>query len=160
MTDYLTPIYTDVRQWIVSTLPDAVNDVIRAYQNGIAMPNNAIIMTFMMEKRLDQLSQTTDNGVATVFDSIQGTMQLDFYGPKAHSRARQVCTMWQTLFTADTLVNCQPLYCGDPKDLTFVNEAGQYELRFMAALELQYNNSYDVNVDTFIKNPNTELNNV
>ena len=155
--EYLKPIYSDVRKWLVGLLPDASKDVVRAYQNGIAMPENAIIMTFMLEKRLDQLSAT---GTGKVFDSIQGTMQLDFYGVKAHERARKICTLWQTLYTTESMFSCQPLYCSDPKDLTFVNETGQYELRSMAMLELQYNNEYDVDVDTFTTIPKTELNNV
>lgn len=158
--NYLTPIYTDMRQYLVKLLPDAVNDVVRAYQNNIAMPKNAIIMTFMMEKRLDQLSAQVENGVQTVFDSIQGTMQIDCYGDKAHERAAKICTMWQSSYSTDILQDCQPLYANDPKDLTYVNEKGQYELRFMTALELQYNRGYDVNIDTFTTIPNTELNNV
>ena len=150
MTDYLTPLYTDVRAWLLSMFPNA--PIVRGYQNLEPIPENGIIMTFLMEKRLDQLSRTyeDDNTNLIVFDSIQGTMQVDCYGENSHAMARQISSMWQTPITTEILQNCQPLYCGDPKDLTFVNETGQYELRFMVGLELQYNTKYENAVQSAI----------
>ena len=144
MTDYLTPIYTDVRAWLLTLFP--TTPIVKGYQNLVPLPQGGILMTFLMEKRLDQPSTTYDDTTATVFDSIQGTMQLDCYGPNSHAMARQISTMWQSVLTTDVMQNCQPLYCGDPKDLSFVNETGQYELRFMTALELQYNTGYEQSI--------------
>ena len=84
-------------------------------------------------------------------------MQIDCYGKNAHAMSRQVSTMWQSLLTTDAMQNCQPLYCADPKDLTFVNETGQYELRFMTALELQYNTGYEQSIQTSNQVPNVDI---
>lgn len=155
MTDYLTPIYADVRKWLLTLFPTTT--IVKGYQNLVPIPKEAIIMTFLMEKRLDQPSTTINNGTATVFNSVQGTMQIDCYGKNAHAMSRQVSTMWQSLLTTDAMQNCQPLYCGDPKDLTFVNETGQYELRFMTALELQYNTGYEQSIQTTNQVPNVDI---
>lgn len=155
MTDYLTPIYTDVRTWLLSLFPDT--PVVRGYQNGVPVPENGIVMTLMPEKRLDQLSQETDDGTMIIFDSIQATMQIDCYGTNSHALCREISSMWQSLPTTEVMQNCQPLYCSDPKDLTFVNEAGQYELRFMTMLELQYNTKYEKSVDSAIDVSNVDI---
>ena len=155
MTDHLTPIYADVRKWLLTLFPTTT--IVKGYQNLVPIPKDAIIMTFLMEKRLDQPSTTINNGTATVFNSVQGTMQIDCYGKNSHAMSRQVSTMWQSILTTDAMQNCQPLYCGDPKDLTFVNETGQYELRFMTALELQYNTGYEQSIQTSNQVPNVDI---
>lgn len=155
MTDYLTPIYTDVRKWILSLFP-AVS-VVRGYQNLVPAPENGIVITVLFEKRLDQLSQKTVDGTFIVFDSIQASMQVDCYGDGSQSTCREICTWWQTMEACDAMQNVQPLYCSDPKDLTFVNEAGIYELRFMTLLELQYNTSYEKSVESTTENPNVDI---
>ena len=155
MTDYLTPIYADVRKWLLTLFPTTT--IVKGYQNLVPIPKEAIIMTFLMEKRLDQPSTTINNGTATVFNSVQGTMQIDCYGKNSHAMSRQVSTMLQSLLTTDAMQNCQPLYCGDPKDLTFVNETGQYELRFMTALELQYNTCYEQSIQTTNQVPDVDI---
>lgn len=160
MTTTQTEIYTDVRQWILSLISGAESQVVRAYNNNVPIPENAIIMTYLLEQKLDQLTQNTDEGVFYVGESIQVMMQLDAYGPLAKERLDKLTTFWKSNYTCEKLQKCQPLYATDVRDLTFVNEAGQYELRFMTSLYLQYNRAYDVPVQAFTTIPNTELNNV
>ena len=147
MTEYLQPIYTDIRAWLLSMFPTA--PVVQGYQNAVPIPIDAIMMTFMLERRLDQLTvKYSDNHEeAAIQQSVQGTMQLDFFGEDAHARSTEFAAMWQTVFTADQLTACQPLYCSHPKNMTFVNEQGFYEPRYMVELELQYNVSYEKSIN-------------
>lgn len=147
MTEYLQPIYTDIRAWLLSMFPNA--PVVQGYQNAVPIPIDAIMMTFMLERRLDQLTvKYSDNHEeAAIQQSVQGTMQLDFFGEDAHARSTEFAAMWQTVFAADQLTACQPLYCSHPKNMTFVNEQGFYEPRYMIELELQYNVSYEKSIN-------------
>lgn len=155
MTDYLTPIYTDMRKWLLILFPNT--PIVRAYANNAPIPNDAIIMTFMLETALDQPSTVYADNTAIVYDSIQGTMQVDCYGKNAHAMARQVSTMWHSVLTCDAIGNIEPLYARQPKDLTFVNEFGIYEPRFMTSLELQYNTNYEQSIQTTNTIPNVDV---
>lgn len=158
----MNDLYKDIRFWIMSLIPDS--DPNKAYQNGISMPEDAILMTILFETPLDQLTQDyqgrEDDGSTYVKNSIQAKVQIDCYGKDAHARATKIASMWQTMYTTEQLQYCQPLYARRPRDLTFINETGQYELRFLVELDLQYNTVYDVSLQTFKTLPNTELNDV
>lgn len=145
----LTDLYTDMRQYLLKTLNLPTNDttVIKGYNNLNPIPKNAIIMTFMYGRHLDQKSVSYDGDKQFIFNSMQGTMQLDFYGDNSMDRAQEVQTLWNSPYTTDTLINCVPL--GNPRirDLSFINEAGMYELRFMIEADLQYNTKYEKTVN-------------
>lgn len=145
----LTDLYTDMRQYLLKTFNLPANDttVIRGYNNLNPIPKDAIIMTFMHGRHLDQKSVNYDGDKQIIFNSMQGTMQLDFYGPDSMDRAQEVQTLWNSPYTTDTLINCVPL--GNPRirDLSFVNETGMYELRFMIEADLQYNTKYEKTVN-------------
>lgn len=144
----LTPLYTDMRQYLLNTfnLPDDDLTVVHGYNNLNPIPKNAIIMTFMQGKHLDQKSVRYEDDKQIMFNSVQGTMQLDFYGANSMDRAQEVATLWNSPYTTDTLVNCVPLSNPRIRDLSFVNEAGVYELRFMVEADLQYNTKYEKQV--------------
>lgn len=146
----LTDLYTDMRQYLLKTFNLPVNDttVIRGYNNLNPIPKNAIIMTFMQGPPLDQKSVDYSGNKQIIFNSMKGTMQLDFYGDNSMDRAQEILTLWNSPYTTDTLINCVPL--GNPsriRDLSFVNEAGMYELRFMIEADLQYNTKYEKTVN-------------
>lgn len=157
----LTPLYTDMRQYLLKTFNLPTNDttVIRGYNNLNPIPENAIIMTFMQGNHLDQKSVNYENGKMIVFNSVQGTMQLDFYGEDSHDRAQEVATLWNSPYTTDTLKDCVPLRNPRIRDLSFVNEAGMYELRFMLEADLQYNTKYEkqVNIATDVSQIESEF---
>lgn len=145
----LTDLYTDMRQYLLKTFNLPIDDttVIKGYNNLNPIPKNAIIMTFMHGRHLDQKSVNYDGDKQFIFNSMHGTMQLDFYGDNSMDRAQEVQTLWNSPYTTDTLINCVPL--GNPRirDLSFVNEAGMYELRFMIEADLQYNTKYEKTVN-------------
>lgn len=145
----LTALYTDIRQYLLSTfnLPIADTTVIRGYNNLNPIPKDAIIMTFMHGSHIDQKSVNYEGEKQIVFNSVHGTMQLDFYGDNAMDRAQEIATLWNSPYTTDLLKDCVPLRNPRIRDLSFVNEAGMYELRFMIEAELQYNTKYEKQVN-------------
>lgn len=150
----LTELYTDIRKYLIELLEiSEPRRIVRAYNNGVPIPIDAIIMSFRSDGHLDQFSSETIGDKLITFNSVSGTMQLDFYGSDSFDLAQKVATCWNTSVTTDILINCAPLNQPRIRDLTFVNESGQYELRFMLELELQFNTRYEktVNITTEIK---------
>lgn len=145
----LTPLYTDMRQYLLATFNLPANDtsVVRGYNNLNPIPIDAIIMTFLQGQHIDQKSENYVGDKLIVFNSVRGMMQLDFYGDKAHDRAQEVATLWNSSYTTDLLKQCVPLENPRVRDLSFVNEAGMYEQRFMTELSLQYNTKYEKTVN-------------
>lgn len=160
----LTPLYTDIRQYLLSTfnLPITDTTVIRGYNNLNPIPKNAIIMTFMQGSHIDQHSVGFVDDKQVIFNSVRGSMQLDFYGDSSMDRAQEIATLWNTPYTTEILKDCVPLRNPRVRDLSFVNEAGMYELRFMVEAELQYNTKYEkqVNIVTDVSQIDLESINV
>lgn len=160
----LTPLYTDIRQYLLSTfnLPITDTTVIRGYNNLNPIPKNAIIMTFMQGSHIDQHSVDFVDDKQIIFNSVRGSMQLDFYGDSSMDRAQEIATLWNTPYTTEILKDCVPLRNPRVRDLSFVNEAGMYELRFMVEAELQYNTKYEkqVNIVTDVSQIDLESINV
>lgn len=145
----LTPLYSDMRSYLLQTLNLPSNDitVVHGYNNLNPIPENAIIMTFRQNAHLDQKSTEYQDDKMIIFNSVRGTMQLDFYGDSACDKAQEVSTLWNTIYTISLLQNCVPLETPRLRDLTFINEGGTYEYRFMLELELQYNTKYEKTVN-------------
>lgn len=160
----LTPLYTDIRSYLLQTfnLPTTDATIVRGYNNLNPIPINAIIMTFRQNAHLDQKSTVYEGEKMIIFNSVRGTMQLDFYGDLACDRAQEVSTLWNTIYTTGILQNCVPLETPRLRDLSFVNEGGVYEYRFMLELELQYNTKYEktVNIVSDVSDITTEFKNV
>lgn len=150
-------IYIDVRKWLLSLHPSAV--VIKGYQNEEPLPKNCIVMTILFDTDLDQLSTYYDGEASelTVFESVQFKMQLDFYGDESMDRSTKTAVMFKSLLTTSFMQFVQPLFCTRPRNMTFVNEAGQYEKRYMLELDLQHNPSYKQTVDSSIEIPTLEI---
>ena len=160
----LTPLYTDIRQYLLATFNLAIDDttIIKGYNNYEPIPENAIIMTFKANPNIDQYSTEYKDDQMIVFNSVKGMMQLDFYGVDSMSRNQEISTLWNTSYTTELLKECSPLGTPRGRDLSFVNEAGIYEYRFMLELELQYNTKYEktVNIVTDISQIDLESINV
>lgn len=160
----LSLLYTDIRSYLLHTfnLPTTDATIIRGYNNLNPIPIDAIIMTFRNNAHLDQKSTAYKDDKMIIFNSVRGTMQLDFYGDKSFDRAQEISTLWNTIYTTTILKNCVPLDTPRLRDLSFVNEGGMYEYRFMLDVELQYNTKYEktVNIATDVSEIDSELINV
>lgn len=151
-------IYTDVYDWLKALGFTAL--IVQGYQNNAPVPKNAIVMTVLFVTDLDQLSNEYLDNEIVVFESQQVKMQLDFYGDQSMNDATKASVIFKSPITTDIMLSIQPLNCTKPRNMTFVNEAGQYEKRYMIELDLQHNPSYKQAVDSTNTIPNIGIDNV
>lgn len=143
--DFLNQMYIEVRSLFLEmfTCP-----IVQGYCNGSPLPIDAIVITFITETDLDQLAysyETNNDGVSqtvTMQTAVKAMMQVDCYGELGQARARQIATMFKNPFACERLKSCQPLDYRPPKNLSFVNEASEYEARWMVEIDMQYNPHY------------------
>lgn len=147
-------IYTEVRAYLLGLFLCSPETVIQGYQNGSPLPPNAVVMTVLFDVGLDvpvsHYDPITDTTV--VQQSVEVTMQLDFYGEQAGTRARHVSNLWKSHYTATALTVCKPLYSKDPRRMPIVNEQAQYEDRWSVDVLLQYNPEFE-HAQTFLVMP-------
>ncbi|WMC00437.1 hypothetical protein [Acinetobacter phage Ab69] len=106
----LSTLYADMRQYLLKTFNLPIDDTtVIKLQQPKSIPENAIIMTFMQGRHLDLKSVNYDGGKQIIFNSMQGTMQLDFYGDNSMDQGHKKCKHCNSPYTTDTLVNCVPL---------------------------------------------------
>ncbi|WP_086953569.1 phage neck terminator protein [Xenorhabdus innexi] len=140
-------IFTEVRKYLIKLFSC---EVMQGYQNDVPAPENGIIMHALFERDLDYTANYYHHEASTITAqrSVELTMQLDFYGDEADSRARIAANLWQSPYTTARLKKCQPLYSESPRKMVLVNEANQYENRVMLEIKLQYNPETTYSVDS------------
>lgn len=132
-------IYKEIRSYLMG-LFDTQN-VVKSIQNGVPLPENAVVMNIINESDLD-MAVTRYNkieDIAGVQASVGVLMQIDLYGNDAGKRARILANLWRSHHSAERLKECQPLYAKDPIRAPIINEKSMYEDRFIVELKLQYN---------------------
>ncbi|WP_446471158.1 phage neck terminator protein [Xenorhabdus stockiae] len=139
-------IFTEVRKYLIALFSC---EVMQGYQNDVPVPESSIVMHVLFERDIDYTANYYHHEVSTITAqrSVELSMQLDFYGEEADSRARVVANLWQSSYTTARLKKCQPLYCEAPRKMVLVNEANQYENRVMLEMKLQYNPEITYSVD-------------
>lgn len=144
-------LYADISNYIIGIIPEAAGtkvaggwkdrQIVKSAQNQTALPFNAIVMSILMDNDLDYgvVSYDPKNDKAAVQNSVKVRLQLSFYGKQAEKRSRMVDTLWRTLYGADNLKLCKPLYVHSRERHPYINESNQYEERYLLDLALQYN---------------------
>lgn len=143
--DFLNQMFIEIRAMLLEffTCP-----IVQGYQNGVPLPIDGIVITFITETDLDQLSYSEATNpdlisqTVTVQTAVKTMMQVDCYGELGQARARQIATMFKSPYACERLQSCQPLDYRPPKNLSFVNEASEYEARWMVEIDIQYNPHY------------------
>lgn len=132
-------LYKEIRSYLVKLF--GTQSVVKSIQNGVPLPENAIVMNIINESDLDMAVTRYDKpeGVAGVQVSVSVLMQIDFYGNEAGKRARILANLWRSNHATNALKDCQPLYAKDPIRAPVINEKSMYEDRFIVELQLQYN---------------------
>ncbi|WP_258086952.1 phage neck terminator protein [Xenorhabdus bovienii] len=140
-------IFIELRKYLIELFQC---DVVQGYQNGVPVPKNGIVMHVLFERDIDYIANYYhhESSEITAQRSVELTIQLDFYGVDADSRARVVANLWQSSYTTARLNKCQPLYSEQPKKNVLVNEAAQYENRVMLEIKLQYNPEITYSIDS------------
>lgn len=122
-------------------LCNAKDQVVAGLQNGVPLPENAIVMFPIFEENIGQKVDYYDRqkGEAYILNNVKMRLQVDFYGNDAHERARKVSNAWHDMYTTEKFSILQPLYADGVRFMQFVNEKSQYEERYTIELYLQYN---------------------
>lgn len=147
--DFLDQMFVEIWEMFAEMFPTFDSSkIVRGYQNGMPLPIDGIVITFITETDLDQLSylEVTNpdliSQTVTVQTAVKTMMQVDCYGELGQARARQIATMFKNPYACERLQSCQPLDYRPPKNLSFVNEASEYEARWMVEIDMQYNPHY------------------
>ena len=147
--DFLDQMFVEIWEMFSEMFPTFDSSkIVRGYQNGMPLPIDGIVITFITETDLDQLSYSKVTNpdlisqTVTVQTAVKTMMQVDCYGELGQARARQIATMFKSPYACERLHSCQPLDYRPPKNLSFVNEASEYEARWMVEIDMQYNPHY------------------
>lgn len=129
--------------------PNTPTPIIRGEVNRVSIPGNNPAGPFVkvMEihrRNLDAPSQfqSTDSTVqqATVKNSKQLEVQIDFYGPAAGEWSAAIESVWRSLYGPDQFpAGIAPLYCSDAHQMPLVTGEEQYEYRWALTAALEYN---------------------
>ena len=147
--DFLDQMFVEIWEMFAEMFPTFDSSkIVRGYQNGMPLPIDGIVITFITETDLDQLSYSEVTNpdlisqTVTIQTAVKTMMQVDCYGELGQARARQIATMFKNPYACERLQSCQPLDYRPPKNLSFVNEASEYEARWMVEIDMQYNPHY------------------
>lgn len=138
-------IFREVRAYLLGLFSCPPESVVQCYQNDAPLPKQAVVMSILFEHAFDFPASyyEPERDKAAVQQSVEVTMQIDFYGNQAGDRARKLSNLWKNQYTTARLTSCQPLYCKDPMQMTFINEQSRYEERWTVELALQYNPEFE-----------------
>lgn len=138
-------IATALRAFLLHTLPDGTQ-VVAGQQNHVPLPQGPVVV-------ITPLMQTAMDVPVTVYDRNKGSagkqqakdwrVQLDIYGDNAADMAAMLATVFRADVPFDWLAEhgyaVRPLYAEDPRNMAFVNDAMNYEARWMLEVHLQAN---------------------
>ncbi len=162
--DFLDQMFVEIWNMFAEMFPTFDSSkIVRGYQNGMPLPIDGIVITFITETDLDQLSYSEVTNpdlisqTVTVQTAVKTMMQVDCYGELGQARARQIATMFKNPYACERLQSCQPLDYRPPKNLSFVNEASEYEARWMVEIDMQYNPHYTYRQESTTVMPSVDI---
>ena len=162
--DFLDQMFIEIWEMFAEMFPTFDSSkIVRGYQNGMPLPIDGIVITFITETDLDQLSYSEVTNpdlisqTVTVQTAVKTMMQVDCYGDLGQARARQIATMFKNPYACERLQSCQPLDYRPPKNLSFVNEASEYEARWMVEIDMQYNPHYTYRQESTTVMPSVDI---
>ena len=162
--DFLDQMFVEIWEMFAEMFPTFDSSkIVRGYQNGMPLPIDGIVITFITETDLDQLSYSEVTNpdlisqTVTVQTAVKTMMQVDCYGELGQARARQIATMFKSPYACERLQSCKPLDYRPPKNLSFVNEASEYEARWMVEIDMQYNPHYTYRQESTTVMPSVDI---
>lgn len=139
-----------LRAFLISVLPVGV-EVVKGQDNRVPQPIGAdcVTMTPILRGRLSTNVVTHSDGWPTqaqerhALQPTQVTVQLDIHGPNSSNTAQIISTLFRDGYGCDrfaeTGFDVQPLFCSDPRQVPFLNEAQQIEMRWVIDAVMQAN---------------------
>lgn len=138
-------VMTALRAFLVAMLP-VDTQVVAGQQNHVPLPQGPVVV-------ITPLMQTAMDVPVTVYDRNEGSagkqqakdwrVQLDIYGDNAADMAAMLATVFRADVPFDWLAEhgyaVRPLYAEDPRNMAFINDAMNYESRWMLEVHLQAN---------------------
>lgn len=133
----------------LTSLPNA--SVVQGQPNRVAPPaaQDYIVFTPLMRNRLatNVIGYNSSNAgllnQKTQTQYTQLTVQVDIYGPNSSEFAQILSTEFRSFDAVDYFnaagLDKAPLYTSDPRDLPFVDEGDQVQMRWSVDCELQIN---------------------
>lgn len=144
-------IFTALIAFVEDVLPISGLNVVKGEQNRVPMPAgpNFVVITPSGRVRLATNVRTyvpsddpaPADGQRQTQQQTRMDVQIDVYGPNAAENVQIISTLLRDTYGCDFLRphNCQPLYCGDPRQLPLVTGEQQYLARWMLGTTLQFN---------------------
>ena len=137
-------IMTALRAFLMHVLPTGTQ-VVAGQQNHVPLPQGRVVV-------ITPLMQVAMDVPVTVYDRNKGSagkqqakdwrVQLDIYGDNAADAAAMLQTVFRTDYAFDWMADgyaIRPLYAEDPRNMAFINDAMNYESRWMLEVHLQAN---------------------
>lgn len=138
-------VMTGLRAFLLDMLP-ANTQVIAGQQNHVPLPQGrVVVITPLMQVAMD-VPTTAYNRKDDRIGKRQSKdwrVQLDIYGDNAADVAAMLATVLRADVSYDWFSEhghvIRPLYAEDPRNMAFINDAMNYEARWMLEVHLQAN---------------------
>ncbi len=137
-------VMTALRAFLMHVLPTGTQ-VVTGQQNLVPLPlGRVVVMTPLMQTAMDVPTREYDRKADAVGkkQSKDWRVQLDCYGDNAADAAAMLQTVFRTDYAFDWMADdyaIRPLWAEDPRNMAFINEASNYENRWMLEVHLQAN---------------------
>jgi hypothetical protein len=150
VTVTIAPTESDIFRALGDFLSDVLpagSEIIQAQDNRVPEPSapNFVVMTPLRMPRLStNHEEQASLGLEMKFtQSAEAVFQLDVHGPLGFQNAGIISTMLRSGYAVDFFASrnaaIAPLYCGDPRQMPFINAEKQYEDRYIVEANLQVN---------------------
>ncbi len=122
-----------------------VTPIVRGQQNLVNPPQPAFVkVTEILRRDLDTpvFENSSDSHVeqATIGNSKQIDIQIDFYGSNAGDWAAAIETVWRSPYSPYQFpAGIAPLYLSDAHQAPLITGEEQYEFRWVITASLEYN---------------------
>ena len=137
-------VMTALRAFLMHVLPTGTQ-VVAGQQNHVPLPQGrVVVITPLMQVAMDVPTTAYDrvNSGIGKRQSKDWRIQLDVYGDNAADAAAMLQTVFRTDYAFDWMADgyaIRPLYAEDPRNMAFINDAMNYESRWMLEVHLQAN---------------------
>lgn len=135
--------------FLLPIIPAGV-EVVRGLVNKVPPPpgTDYVVLTPLLRARLGTNVETWDPTAPTptainVASSFETRVQIDVHGPNSADTATVIATLWRSQYACDQFTASgfaiQPLYCEEPRQTAFEDEAQQVEERWLIDAAMQIN---------------------
>lgn len=146
---------TAVRDLLIAHIPGLTPDnTLAAWDNRVPPPpGDYCLISVISRVRLSTniASWSPDTETLSLTQAVNLTLQADFRGGLAQEWAEALSTLWPSQIAADLLTphGCQPLYAGDPRNLTAAEAEGRFEPRWLIELSAAATTRFAATLDYF-----------